>query len=125
MIDPRDVRSALRRTPYRLKFTPGQRPAKFRGAIYGSASNAHGTSIHFAFFIAPGTNAGELTSKALKKLVPGSTTEGTQVGTSYVLITSAKGGAADRASKEQFEIMYELAGAVAELAPAAYKEEGP
>jgi hypothetical protein len=125
VIDPREVRSALRNTHYRLSFTPGQRPARFRGAIYGSASNSHGASIHFGFFIAPGPNAAELAPQALRKLVPDGTAEGTQVGTSYVLVTSAKGGAGDRASKEQFEIMYELEEAVAKLAPAAYREEGP
>jgi hypothetical protein len=125
VIDPREVRSALRRTHYRLSFTPGQRPARFRDAIYGSASNSHGVSIHFGFFIAPGPNAAELAPRTLRKLVPEGTAEGTQVGASYVLVTSAKGGAGDRASKEQFEIMYELEEAVAKLAPAAYREEGP
>lgn len=125
VIDPRDVRSALRRTPYKLSFTTGERPARFTGAIYGSASNERGASIHFGFFIAPGPNADELQPKALKKLVPDATAEGTAIGTSYVLVTSAKGNAVGRASKEEFVMMYELEEAVAKLAPAAYRQEGP
>src|ERR1700759_4910606 len=54
VIDPHKVQTALERTPYKLRFTRGPRPSGFSGAIYGSASNKRGASIHFGFFIAPG-----------------------------------------------------------------------
>jgi hypothetical protein len=128
VVDPAKVPEALKRTGLHIASRSGPIPTDFVSAIYGVASNSHGTNINFGFFFARDRKAGEYERPELAKLVPHATNEGSTAGESYIAITSA--GARDRRvgsrlREEELRIAGELHWAVAGLAPKALEEEGP
>ena len=127
IVDPEKVPGALRHTGFHIAFRYGPIPTDFVSAIYGTASNAHGTSINFGYLFAPNDSAGAYDRPELEKLVPEATAEGSTSGESYIAITSA-GARSKRESarrREEFNIAGTLQWAVAGLAPKALREEGP
>lgn len=128
IVDPKGVPEALRHTGFHIVFRSGPLPTDFVSAIYGTASNAHGTSINFGFFFAPNDKAGAYDRPELEKLVPDATAEGSTSGESYIVVTSAGAHNKRIGSKireEEASIAGELHWAVAGLAPKALREEGP
>ncbi len=123
-VDPSKVAQALDGVGLRIVFHDGPIPPHFARAVYGTARNAHGTSVNFGFFLTGGTNAQNYYEPALRKLVPGATAEGSTVGESYVSVTSAgsAGGSGPKA-EEEFTVADTLQVRVAALAHQAFEEE--
>jgi hypothetical protein len=103
----------------------GPTPPHFARAVYGTARNARGTSVSFAFFLTGGSNAQDDYESSLMELVPGATSEGTAVGESYISVTSAgsAGPPGDHKAEEEFTMADTLQERVAGLAHKALEEE--
>lgn len=122
------ARPAVERSGFHIRWRSGPLPKPFVAALYGTAQGKHGITINFGFLFAGRTDAAPLNRPSLLKLVPEATQEGSTVGVSVVDISSAGSHGGLQSSprvEEEFHIANTLERKVAQLAPAAYKSEGP
>ncbi len=123
IVDPTKVPGQLAKASLHIVYHRGFRPTGFTSAIYGTASDSHGVSIHFGFFFVNNTDAPYPESSL--RFVSGATGKGSASGRSYVEVTSAgsRRGVNSPKAREEFRMAHELRRAVAELAPASFEGE--
>jgi hypothetical protein len=110
-----------------LHLRRGPRPAGYRGALYGEATNTRGVTEQFAVFTASQGQAAAHFSPKLIKLVPHATVSGVSIGFSYVTITAPAEPSPpnSKLEEEQDEVAAMISVGVAALAPKALRTEGP
>lgn len=126
VVAPALVPHTLReKTGLRIQLRPGPTPAGYDKAIYGTAINARGVKIQFAFFFAPNTHSE--VPENLFRLIPHATDNGSSAGKSYIMISTAEYGHQQNVKlrEEEFDMSSKMQWAVAALAPRAIREESP
>lgn len=127
VVPPYKVPGQLKRTGLKIVFRKGTLPTGIERAIYGVATNSHGRSVDFAFFLTGNDRARLMDQLAFNKFIPHATDEGSKASASFIEASNAGYGRAldSVAAEEELEITGTLYYAVARLAPRALKESGP